>query len=163
MVRCNRRLEFDLLNSMVRSEAKAAGDLMEALVPCSIVRYAVIQASSKMDGYERLVIAYQDENCLRDLIAASSIDGLGFASRQEALTNIEGHMSDVVPSKQRSRTTPTFHEAHKKGDLPSGQGLVAQRTKFQAILRSALATLIAVFYSKGVVSAMIRVAFGASF
>jgi glutamate synthase domain-containing protein 1 len=57
-------------------------------VHCSGVRYAVIGASSNKP--ERLVIAYQDENCLRDLIAAPSIIGVGFASREEAMANLEG-------------------------------------------------------------------------
>ena len=52
---------------------------MGALVQCSTVRYAIIQASSNKDDPERLVIAYPDENCLRDLIAAPSIVGFGFA------------------------------------------------------------------------------------
>jgi hypothetical protein len=55
---------------------------MGAVVHCSTVRYAVIQASSNNERPERLVIAYQDENCLRDLIASPSIIGLGFASRE---------------------------------------------------------------------------------
>jgi len=61
---------------------------MGVLVHCSGVRYAVIQASKK-DRSERLVIAYHDENCLRDLIAAPSIFGLDFASREEAIANLE--------------------------------------------------------------------------
>ena len=44
---------------------------------CSDLRYAVIQASSKKERPERLVIAYHDEQSLRDLIAAPSIIGLG--------------------------------------------------------------------------------------
>jgi hypothetical protein len=55
---------------------------MGGLVHCSTVRYAIIQASSKKDDPERLVIAYPDEKCLRDLIAAPSIVGFGFKSRE---------------------------------------------------------------------------------
>jgi hypothetical protein len=36
------------------------------------------------------VIAYQDEDRLRDLIASPSIIGLDFASREEASANLEG-------------------------------------------------------------------------
>ena len=155
-------MEFDLLQPVVpRREAKTNGDIMEALAHCSGVRYTVLDASSKKDRSERLVIAYQDENCLRDLIAASSIVGLGFMSREEAMANIEGHMSDAAPSKQRPRTSAVFHVAHEKGDLLSGHGLVARRRKFQAILHSALATFTALFYSKSVVSVMIRMVLGA--
>jgi hypothetical protein len=88
---------------------------MGAVVHCSNLRYAVIQASSKKDRPERSVIAYQDENCLRGLIASPSIIGLGFASREEAMANLEGHISDATPSKQKPRITAMF-PANDKGD-----------------------------------------------
>ena len=149
--------------SNVRVETKTGGDIMEALVSCSSVCYAVIEASTKIDGSKRMVIAYQDENCLRDLIAASSIDGLGFASRQEAMANTEHHMPDTASSKQKLRITATFDVAHKNSDLLGGLGIVAQRRKAHAILHTALATIATFFYSKSVVSVMIRIAVGASF
>jgi hypothetical protein len=58
-------------------------------VHCSGVRYSVIEASTNKDKPERLVIAYQDEDRLRDLTAAPSIFGLNFA-RKEAMANLEG-------------------------------------------------------------------------
>ena len=144
-------------------EDKTDGDVMGVLVRCSSMCYAVIQASSKKDRPERLVIAYQDEDCLRDLIAAPSIIGLGFASREEAIANLEGHMSDAAPSKQKPRITAMFHATHENGDLPSGQELVKHRRIPQTTLQSAVAAVIALFYSKNIVSAMIRTALGASF
>jgi hypothetical protein len=133
------------------------------LVHCSSVSYAIIQASSKQDSPERLVIAYHDENCLRDLIAAPSIIDLGFASREEAIANLEGHMSDAAPSKQKLRITAMFHATHENGDSPSGHGLVKHRRIPQSILQSTLAAVIALFYSQNIVSVMIRIALGASF
>jgi hypothetical protein len=65
---------------------------MGGFVRCSTVRYAIIQASSKKDHPERLVIAYPDENCLRDLIAGPSIVGLGFTWREEAMAKLVGSM-----------------------------------------------------------------------
>src|SRR6202008_3880072 len=56
-------------------EVKVDGEVMEGLVHCSKVRYAIIQTSSKKDHPERVVLAYRDENCLRDLIVAASIVG----------------------------------------------------------------------------------------
>jgi len=144
-------------------EAETDGDVMGVHVHCSSVCYAVIQASSTKDRPERLVIAYRDENCLRDLIAAPSIIGLGFASREEAIANLEGHMSDAAPSKQRPRITAMFLATHENGDLRSGHGLVKHRRIPQSILQSALAAVIALFYSKNIVSVMIRMALGASF
>ena len=100
---------------------------MEVLVHCLSVCYAVIQASSKKDRPERLVIAYHDENCLRDLIAAPSIIGFGFASREEAMANLEGQISDAAPSKQKPRIRALCHTTHENGDLASGHGLVKHR------------------------------------
>jgi hypothetical protein len=136
---------------------------MGVLVHYSSMCYAVIQASSKKGRPERLVIAYQYEDCLRDLIAAPSIIGLGFASREEAIANLEGHMSDAAPSKQKARITAMFHATHANVELAGGHGLVKHRRIPQSILQSALAAVIALFYSKNIVSVMIRMALGASF
>jgi hypothetical protein len=144
-------------------EAKTDGDVMGIYVHYSCVRYAVIQASSIKDRPERLVIAYQDEDCVRDLLAAPSIIGLGFASREEAIANCEDPMSNATPSKQKARITARFNATHEDGDLPSGHGLLKHRIIPQSILQSALAAVVAVIYSKNIVSAMIRMALGASF
>jgi hypothetical protein len=160
----NRHLEFDLhqvVSGLI--EAKTDADVMGVHVHCSGVRCAVIQASSNKDRTERLVIAYQDEDCLRDLIAAPSIVGLGFASREEAIVNLRSFASDAAPSKQKPRITAMFHATHENGDLPSGQGLVKHRRIPQSIVQCALAAVIALFYSKNIVSAMIRMALGAAF
>ena len=53
----------------------------------SIPQYAMIEVRG-MDGpSERLVIAYSDEEALRDLIAGPSIIGCGFSTREQA----QGH------------------------------------------------------------------------
>ena len=136
---------------------------MEAHIHCPGARHAVTQASSNKDRTERLVTAYQDKDCLRELIAAPNIFGLGFASREEVLATLEGHMSDTAPSKQKPQITATFHMPHENGDLPSGHDLVKHRRTPQSIVQSALAAVIALFYSKNIVSVMIRMALGASF
>ena len=144
-------------------EAKTDGDVMGVHFYCSDVRYAVIQASSKKGRPERLVIAYHDEQSLRDLIAAPSIIGLGFASREEAITNCERHMSDAARSKPKPRITAMFYLPHAKVELAGRHGLVNHRRIPQSIVASALAALVALIYSKNIVSAMIRMALGASF
>ena len=144
-------------------EAKTDGDVMGVHVHCSDVRYAVIQACNNKDRPERLVIAYQDEDCLRDLIAAPSIFGLGFASREEAIANLESFASTVAPSKQKPRITAMFHATHENSDLPSWRVLVKHRGILQRILQPALAAVIALFYSKNIVSVIIRMMLGASF
>jgi hypothetical protein len=157
-------LEFELLQVVSGFvEAKTDGDVMRVLVHCSNMCYAVIQASSKKDRPERLVIAYHDENCLRDLIAAPSIIGLGFASREEAIANLEGHLSDAARSKQKPRITAMFYATHEDGGLASGHTLVKHLRILRSILRSALAALIALFYSKNILSVMTRMALISSF
>src|SRR6201981_1380264 len=106
-------------------EAETNGDVMGVHVHCSDVRYAVIEASNNKDRPERLVIAYQDEDCLRDLIAAPSIFGLGFASRAEAIANLESFASTVAPSKQKPRVTAMFDATQQNGALSRLAVLVA--------------------------------------
>jgi hypothetical protein len=155
-------LEVDLLQPEVSGlvEAKTDGDVMGVHVHCSGVRYAVIQASSKKHRPERLVIAYQDEDCLRDLIAAPSIFGLGFGSREEALANLKSSTSDAAPSKQKPRITAMFPASHANAELAGGTGPVKHRKIPQSILQSALAAGVALVYSKHIVSVMIRMALG---
>ena len=131
-------------------------------VHCSDVRYAVIQASNNKIRPERLVIAYQDEDCLRDLIAAPSIFGLGYASREEAIANLECFASIAAPSKQKPRITARFHGTPGNIDWAGGHGLAKRRRISHRILQSALAAVIALFYSNNLVSVMIRMTLGAS-
>jgi len=160
----NTHLEFELLQPACQSLLKPKP--MVLLWEFNFVAQMcakVIQASSKKDRPERLVIAYHDEQTLRDLIAAPSIIGLGFASREEAIANCERRMSTATPLKQKTRITAMFHATHEDGDFPTGHGLLKHRRIPQSILQSALAPVIALFYSKNIVSVMIRMALGASF
>ena len=61
---------------------------MDDLLDTLTWRYAVICIRSEPDR-ERLIIAYHDEETLRDLIAAPSIVALGYSSRANALKNID--------------------------------------------------------------------------
>jgi hypothetical protein len=110
-----------------------------------------------------VIIAYQDENCLRDLIAAPSILALGLASREEAMVNLESFESEDAPSKQKPRTTPTLHQSHENGEFAGNHGAVKPRRIPYHILQSTLAAAVALFYSKNPVSLMIRTALGGSF
>src|SRR5258708_9116818 len=127
------------------------------------VRYAVIQASSIKDRPERLIIAYQDEDRLRDLIAAPSIFGVGFASREEAIANLESFASDAAPPRQKPRITTMFHATHAKSELAGGHSPGKQPRTPQSILQSALSTGIALFFSKKILFVSIPHAPRASF
>ena len=60
---------------------------MTDVVDSSCALYAVIEARWSEGPPERFVIAYRDEESLRDVIAAPSIVGTGFITREEALVN----------------------------------------------------------------------------
>ncbi len=63
--------------------------VVTGLVNLPIAQYAVIEARRTESLSERFVIAYSDEESLRDLIAGPSIVGCGFASREEAQAKID--------------------------------------------------------------------------
>jgi hypothetical protein len=135
---------------------------MEAIGHSSNERYAIIQASSMKDHPERLVIAYPDENCLRDLIAGPSIVGLGFTSREGAL----GKLADRDSSgalKQKHHPTSMSCETQQKRDSAHGRGCVlTNRTIGYRLLQYALSTVTVLFYSKNLASVIIRMALGIS-
>ncbi|MGA8437544.1 MAG: hypothetical protein WB762_19195 [Candidatus Sulfotelmatobacter sp.] len=76
---------------------------MTGLVDSSIAQYAVIEARRTEGPSERSVIAYPDEESLRELIAGPSIIACGFASREEAQTNIDTDLSTVAARKKTPR------------------------------------------------------------
>jgi len=76
---------------------------VDDLVDTSTWRYAVICVRSEPDR-ERLVIAYPDEETLRDLIAAPSIVALGYTSRADALKNIDRCVTTKASLKQLLKT-----------------------------------------------------------
>jgi hypothetical protein len=135
---------------------------MEMLAQCSTVRYAVIQASSKKDRPERLVIAYPDENCLRDLIAAPSIVGFGFISREEAMANLVGSTPSPTASKPLHRPGAMSYEAQQNSDLTARYALEKDRGISIRLLRYALSAAIVLFYSKNLFSVILRTALGFS-
>jgi hypothetical protein len=135
---------------------------MRALVQCSSVRYAIIQASSNNDDPERLVIAYPNENCLHDLIAAPSIVGIGFASREEAMAKVIGTMPDLGASKAKHRPIPMWCEPQQNGEPASECGFVENHRNIFQILHCALVTITVLFYSKNLFSVMLRAALGFS-
>jgi hypothetical protein len=62
---------------------------MRPSLDCPATQYAVIAVLRTEQLPERLVVAYPDEESLRDLIAAPSIIALGFNSRDEAVKHAE--------------------------------------------------------------------------
>jgi hypothetical protein len=70
--------------------------IMNALFGSSRVQYAVIEAIEPGGGCEHFVIAYRDEQLLREWIAAPCIVATGFASRNAALMKARAQIGRVV-------------------------------------------------------------------
>jgi hypothetical protein len=72
-----------------RDQGWTQGEVMPELVASSIPQYAVIKTCRTEGPSGSFVIAYPDEESLRDLIAGPSIIACGFAPRQEAQAKID--------------------------------------------------------------------------
>ena len=122
---------------------------MDELVETSTWQYAVICVRSEPD-HERLVIAYPDEETLRDLIAAPSIVTLGYSSRADALKNID--RSAVL------HTTLTFLTECRVilRRVAGGFGLSGASKAMRNLLHNGLAAALILLYSRNVLSSTVR-------
>jgi hypothetical protein len=133
------------------------------LVDSSIAQYAVIEARRTEGPPERFVIAYSDEESLRELIAGPSIIASGFASCEEAQANIDADFWTTEAWKQTSGG-PTVDGAEKyqrgflfaKRRLGSGFNLTQTRRLVRGFLQAAGAGAILILYSRNAVSTAIR-------
>jgi hypothetical protein len=139
---------------------------MNALAQSEGVQYAVIRVSSTKALLERIVIAYPNEEALRDLIAGPSIIGLGFASQEEALTTVDVDFprTDVLRHANRR----AIAVGNKKFQAPVMNGFLDDFSfsKGCEIARSflhfAIASAAFIFYSRNIVSTTIRAVLGGS-
>lgn len=76
---------------------------------------------------------------MRDLIAAPSIFGLDFTSREEAVANLEGSISQAVPSNPGSRIREMFHATDERSGAVDG---LVSNCSTHRMLHSALAAFI---------------------
>jgi len=74
------------------------GWVVMASVDVADVRYAVLEAFRTEGGSERFVVAYPNEDCLHDVIAASRIVAFGFFSREAAVASTETLVSTATKS-----------------------------------------------------------------
>jgi hypothetical protein len=135
---------------------------VDELVDTSARRYAVISVRSEPDR-ERLVIAYPDEETLRDLIAAPSIVALGYTSRADALKNIDRDVTTTASLKRLLKTAVlhtnmTFliecRVALRR--LTGGFGLSGTSKVMRNLLRNGLAAALIFFYSRNILSSTVR-------
>ena len=136
---------------------------MTGLVEPSIAQYAVIEARRTEGPSERFVIAYPDEESLRELIAGPSIITCGFTYREEAQAKIDADFRTAAASQQTSEG-PTVDGAERyqcgvvstKRRIGSGFNMTQTRRIVRAFLQAAVAGAILIFYSRNAVSAAIR-------
>jgi hypothetical protein len=145
------------------------GDVVTGLVNSPIAQYAVIEVRRTEGPSERFVIAYSNEESLRDLIAGPSIVGCGFASREEAQAEIDSNFWTGAAWKRTSRGA-AVEEAEKsqpgvlsaKRRLGAGFELTRTRRTVRGFFQAAVAACVLVFYSRNVVSTLIRSFVGGS-
>jgi hypothetical protein len=129
------------------------------LVDSSSAQYAVIEARRTEGPSERFVIAYPDEESLRELIAGPSIVACGFASREEAQTNIDTDFCSAAAWKKTPRDRAEKYQRgvlSAKRRLGSGFNLMQTQRIVRGFLRAAVAGAILIFYSRNAVSTVIR-------
>ena len=133
---------------------------MNALLQLTKLQYAVIQLSSSTDPPDRLILAYADERTLRALIAGPSIVGLGFGSREEAVSTENPMLEKAVapaPANELESARPGQHQPYCRGGRTAPwPSLSALRRLASGIVQFAFAATICIFYSKNIVSAIIR-------
>jgi hypothetical protein len=142
------------------------------LVDSTGVQYAVIAGLRTETGPERLVIAYPNEESLRDLIAAPSIIAVGFSSRAEAIAGSRACIPTAVayrrmPEAMAGRETERHQQGPSSAALGGETGSVLRRLRrlrrFLVISCSDVVTSgIVIFSSRNTFSATIRIAMGSS-
>lgn len=139
---------------------------MNALLQLTKLQYAVIQLSSITDPPDRLILAYADERTLRALIARPSIVGLGFGSREEAVTTqnptLEKAVAPAPASKLESARLGQHQPDCRGGRAAAWSSLWSLRRLARGIVQFAFAASICIFYSKNIVSATIRLVLAGS-
>jgi hypothetical protein len=138
------------------------GDVVDESVDTSTWLYAVISVRSEPDR-ERLVIAYPDDETLRNLIAAPSIVALGYTSRADALKNIDRCVTTKTSLKRLLKTL-TFHPnmtflTECRAALrrfAAGFGRSGSSRVMRNLLHNGLAGTLIVFYSRNVLSRTVR-------
>jgi hypothetical protein len=135
---------------------------VDELVDTSTWQYAVISVRSE-SSRERLVIAYPDEETLRDLIAAPSIVALGYTSRADALKNIDRCVTTKASLKRLLKAASlhpnmTFLTECRVAlrRLAGGFGLSGTSKVMRNLLHNGLAAVLILFYSRNILSSTVR-------
>jgi hypothetical protein len=145
-----------------REHAQLEDDVVDELVDTSTWQYAVISVRSD-PARDRLVIAYPDEETLRNLIAAPSIVALGYTCRADALQNMDRCVTTKASSKQPLTTASLHPNMNFLTDcraalrrLAGGFGLSGSSKLMRNLLHNGLAAALVFFYSRNVLSSTVR-------
>jgi hypothetical protein len=138
-------------------------NVMSAVFDLSVEQYAVIESRGAEGFSEFFVIAYSDEESLRDLIAGPSIAACGITSREQAQAKIDANVSTAAAEKQAFRRV-TVDAAEKyprrvlsaRRRLRGGFDLSQTGSIVRSLLQAAAATAVLIFYSRNAVSTIIR-------
>jgi len=142
---------------------------VKQMVDCWGMQYAVIAGLRTGTVPERLVIAYPNEKSLRDLIAAASIIAVGFSSREEAVAGggasmptatYRQQMAEGIAGAGTERNRQRLNWTERRGEIGS---VLRRLGRFLVASYSQIATsVIAIFFSRNAVSAVVRMALGSS-
>jgi hypothetical protein len=137
---------------------------MNGLIDSLGVRYAVIKGCCSQGSPEPLVIAYADEDSLRELIAAPSILGLRFASRAEAVKSARNDSPIALSNQMRERAGRVHKcelEVHSARQGLAGRFCFWKHGRMiHRVLEQAAVMIALIFYSRSLVSAVIRTIVG---
>ncbi len=141
---------------------------MNEAVDSTGMQYAVIAGLRTGTGPERFVIAYSNEESLRDLIAAPSIIAVGFSSREEAGAGRRASAPAIshqrIPEAIAGAGTERYRQglnwAERRGEIGSTLRRLARSlvTSYSDVATTATA----IFFSRNAVSSVIRMALGSS-
>ena len=142
---------------------------MNKVVNSSGLQYAVIAGLRTETGPERLVIAYSNEEALRDLIAAPSIIAMGFCSAAEAIAGSRASVPTAA-TQQRISEAAACEEIERDQQErncvewreETGSTLQSLARFFATSYSDVASTVTAIFFSRNAVSAAIRMALGSS-
>jgi hypothetical protein len=133
---------------MTRSVVMASVDVAD-------VRYAVLEVPQTEGGSERFVVAYPNENCLYDVIAAPRILACGLSSREAAAGVAETRaLTATTRNYVPSVTVLELYWPERQSD--TDQTLRSLRRFFVAIYNDAVSATILMFSSRNMISSAIR-------
>lgn len=135
---------------------------MNSLVHTSMRQFAVISVRT-LPHCERLVIAYPDEQTLRDLLAKPSIVALGYSSREEAEASICRCRTTAQPLRRTSMATSVADPTQALKEFVCNHPLAKDRfslgktqSAICGLLQQTLAAVVVLMCSKNVLSAALR-------